>query len=145
MAVSYTELFVGLLAAYALYSVWVRLDPRYPVAGALLLLVAAALSQAADATDAANRLAEFAFLLLAAGVLLLLIDHLRAEPGVHPPEELLAGREMTGQGAHEGEPAPDEVLERLQEEPVAPVDAPGDDHHEDERSGDAEDQDRQQP
>jgi len=73
----YTDLFIALLGAYMLYSIWERLDSRYPIAGALGLLVVAAVVDAAGATGAANTLAVFVFLLLAGGVVLLLVDHVR--------------------------------------------------------------------
>jgi len=71
------EVFLVLLAAYMAYSVWMGLDARYPIAAALLLLVVTAVVDALGNTDAANTLAEFVFFLLGAGVLLLLIDHVR--------------------------------------------------------------------
>jgi len=72
--------FLLLLGAYMVYSEWARLDSRYLIAGALVLLVATALVDAAGSTAVANTLAEFVFFLLAGGVLLLLVDHLRGEP-----------------------------------------------------------------
>ncbi len=74
----YTGLFLGLLLAYMAYSVWARLDGRLPVAAALVLLVVAAVLDALGASAPANTLAEFVFFLLLAGVVLLLIEHLRA-------------------------------------------------------------------
>jgi hypothetical protein len=71
------EVFLALLAVYMLYSAWVGLDARYPIAAALLLLVVTAVVDALGNADAANTLAEFVFFLLGAGVLLLLIDHIR--------------------------------------------------------------------
>ncbi len=77
MAFPYVLAFLGLLGVYMVYSEWARLDSRYLVAGALVLLVVTALVDAAGATAAANTLAEFVFFLLAAGVVLLLVDHVR--------------------------------------------------------------------
>lgn len=77
MDVPYTTVFLGLLIAYLAYSVWARLDGRYPIAAALALLVATAVVDAAGDTNAANSLAEFVFFLLAGGVVLLLIEHVR--------------------------------------------------------------------
>jgi len=73
----YVAVFLGLLLAYMAYSEWVRLDSRYLIVGALLLLVATALVDASGSTALANILAEFVFFLLAGGVVLLLIDHVR--------------------------------------------------------------------
>jgi hypothetical protein len=73
----FAEVFLALLAVYMVYSVWAGLDARIPIAAALLLLVATAVVDALGNTDAANTLAEFVFFLLGAGVLLLLIDHVR--------------------------------------------------------------------
>lgn len=78
MAFPYVPVFLALLLAYMVYSQWARLDSRFPIAGALVLLVAAALVDAAGADAAANVLAEFVFFLLAAGIVLLLLDHARA-------------------------------------------------------------------
>ncbi len=79
MALPYEAIFLGLLIAYMIYSQWIRLDSRYPIAGALLLLVAAAVADALGQSDAANTLAIYVFFLLAGGVLLLLLDHIREE------------------------------------------------------------------
>lgn len=81
MEFPYPLLFVVLLAGYLIYSVRTGLDPRYPIGGALVLLGAAAVAEAAGATGPANVLAEYVFLLLAGGVVLLLVDHLGAGRG----------------------------------------------------------------
>ncbi len=81
MAFPYVPVFLALLLAYMVYSQWARLDSRFPIAGALVLLVAAALVDAAGDDPAANILAEFVFFLLAAGIVLLLLDHARAGSG----------------------------------------------------------------
>jgi hypothetical protein len=73
----YTGVFLGLLGAYMIYSEWARLDSRYLIAGALVLLVVAAVVDAAGATGAANTIAVYVFFLLAGGVVLLLVDHVR--------------------------------------------------------------------
>jgi len=86
MDVPYTAIFLGLLVAYLAYSVWARLDGRYPIAAALALLVATAVVDAAGDTNAANSLAEFVFFLLAGGVVLLLIEHIRDRPAVRGPQ-----------------------------------------------------------
>ena len=80
MTFPYTAGFLILLVAYLAYSEWAGLDSRYLIAGALALLVATALVDAAGSTDLANTLAEFVFFLLAGGVVLLLVDHVRERP-----------------------------------------------------------------
>ncbi len=77
MAFPLVELFLGLLVVYMLYSLWIGLDSRYPIVAALVLLVVTAVVDAAGDVNAANTLAEFVFFLLAGGVGLLLIDHVR--------------------------------------------------------------------
>lgn len=90
MTFPYTDVFLGLLGAYMVYSVWARLDSRYLIAGALVLLVVAAIVDAAGATASANTIAVYVFFLLAGGVVLLLVDHVREErparaTGSEPP------------------------------------------------------------
>jgi hypothetical protein len=77
VAFPYAEVFLGLLVAYMAYSIWAGLDPRYPIGGALVLLVVTAVVDALGNSDAANTLAEYVFFLLGAGVLLLLFDYVR--------------------------------------------------------------------
>ena len=104
MDVPYTAIFLGLLVAYLAYSVWARLDGRYPIAAALALLVATAVVDAAGDTSAANSLAEFVFFLLAGGVVLLLIEHVRAR-------RTLEGSSPSGSGAPQS-PAAEATEER---------------------------------
>jgi hypothetical protein len=73
----FVAVFLGLLLAYMVYSAWARLDARFPIGAALALLVVTAVVDAAGATAAANTLAEYVFFLLGAGVILLLVDHVR--------------------------------------------------------------------
>jgi len=77
MSFPYSVVFVGLLLAYLVYSAWARLDPRFPVAAALVLLAATAVVDALGAVGTANALAGYVFFLLAGGVVLLLVDHVR--------------------------------------------------------------------
>ncbi|MFZ0891802.1 MAG: hypothetical protein WB778_01775 [Thermoplasmata archaeon] len=70
-------IFLALLFLYMVYSEWRRLDSRYPIVAALVLLVVTAVVDAGGNLNAANTLAEFVFFLLAAGVILLLVDHAR--------------------------------------------------------------------
>lgn len=81
MALSFdpTYPFLGLLLAYMVYSEWARLDSRYLVGASLLLLVITAVVDAAGQSGAANTLAVYVFYLLAGGVFLLLVDHVREE------------------------------------------------------------------
>jgi hypothetical protein len=91
----YVLAFLAVLIAYMVYSEWARLDSRYLVAGALVLLVATAVVDAAGATGTANTLAEFVFFLLAGGVVLLLVDHVRERPhdrSLEPRDSLPARR-----------------------------------------------------
>lgn len=84
MTFPFVPTFLGVLLVYMVYSEWARLDSRYLVAGALVLLVATAIVDAAGATATANTLAEFVFFLLAGGVVLLLVDHVRDRPKSAP-------------------------------------------------------------
>jgi hypothetical protein len=117
MAFPYVPVFLGLLVTYMVYSEWARLDSRYLIASALLLLVVTALVDAAGSTSLANTLAEFVFFLLAAGVVLLLVDHVRdGEP--EPEEEPRWGSGVRSWEPHATDPtqepqrAADQVLER---------------------------------
>jgi hypothetical protein len=94
MAFPYVLVFGVLLLGYMGFSVWERLDPRYPIGAALVLLVATALAQLLGALATADTLAEYVFLLLIAGVVLLLIDQVRPRRrGTGNPAPL--GRETT--------------------------------------------------
>jgi len=77
MALPYPLLFLALLAAYMLYSAWAGLDARLPVAAAVVLIAASAVADATGRPGAANTFLEYAFFLLAAGVVLLVIDRAR--------------------------------------------------------------------
>lgn len=81
MSFPYVPVFLALLFVYLVYSAWARLDARYPIAGALVLLVITAIVDAAGAVAAANTLAEYVFFLLSGGVVLLLVDHVREGRG----------------------------------------------------------------
>ncbi len=107
MTLPYTDLFLGLLAAYMVYSAWARLDSRYLIAGALVLLVAAAVVDAAGATAVANTLAVYVFLLLAGGVVLLLVDHVREERRPSTADPAVSHRGNGGPGQPPAQPAND--------------------------------------
>jgi len=77
----YVPVFLVLLLIYMVYSEWVRLDSRYLIGAALLLLAVTAVVDALGATGTANLLAEFVFFLLGGGVVLLLVDHVRERRG----------------------------------------------------------------
>ncbi|HYA58571.1 MAG TPA: hypothetical protein VEH57_08975 [Thermoplasmata archaeon] len=81
MGFPYVPVFLGLLLIYMVYSEWVRLDSRYLIGAALLLLAVTAVVDALGATGTANLLAEFVFFLLGGGVVLLLVDHVRERRG----------------------------------------------------------------
>lgn len=137
----YTELFVALLLAYMAYSVWVRLDARYPIAAALVLLVITAVVDALGATGPANTLAEFVFFLLGAGVVLLLIEHVRdgrSAPAAASPDLAVPSQAVAADAAHEPERPTDQSFNGFEEEPVAVVDTPGEEYAEDEEPGEAE-------
>ncbi|HTP56542.1 MAG TPA: hypothetical protein VML53_07805 [Thermoplasmata archaeon] len=118
MSPPYPLLFLALLVAYLIYSVATRLDPRYPIGGALLLLVVAAIADAAGDVAVANSVAEYVFFLLGGGVLLLLIDHARTtRPGADeaPSGTRTPSPGPTGEAPHERDGAPDQPLDRPQQ------------------------------
>lgn len=124
MSFPYVVVFLVLLGTYMVYSVWAELDARYPIVAGLVLLVAAAAVDAAGDLATANVLAEYAFFLVGAGVVLLLIDRAResrkeAASGSAPPQ----GEPAQSAGEREG--TTDDPLHGVQEEPVPIVDAPG--------------------
>jgi hypothetical protein len=91
VAFPFVPAFLLVLLTYMGYSEWARLDSRYLIVGALGLLLVTAVVDAAGATDRANTLAEFVFLLLAGGVVLLLVDHLRDRPPAPPGRGWFSG------------------------------------------------------
>ena len=142
MDIPYTTVFVGLLVAYLAYSVWARLDGRYPIGAALALLVITAVVDAAGDTNAANALAEFVFFLLAGGVVLLLIEHVRERPGpAVPTASASAVSEAVAAEATEERKGPTEQsLHGPEEQPVSLVDRSSeeDDDHEQKGNSDPE-------
>jgi hypothetical protein len=122
-------IFLVLLAVYVAYSWWTDLDPRYPLGAAFALLIAAAGLAAAGAIAAANTVAVFVFLLLGAGVVLLLATELRKRRRGGGRDEGPGGpRQVPGEPADERDLAPQHPLDRLEQEPVPFIEAPG---HED--------------
>ena len=137
MDIPYTTIFVGLLVAYLVYSAWARLDGRYPIGAALVLLVVIAVVDAAGNVAAANSLAEFVFFLLAGGVVLLLIEHVRDRPEVAVTNSGTAAPEsVAAEAPEERKGTADQSLDRLEEKPVPFVDRPGGEHRDDEQKGD---------
>lgn len=108
MGFPYTVVFLALLLAYLIYSAWTRLDPRYPVAAALVLLGATAVVDAIGAVAAANLLAEYVFFLLGGGVLLLLVEHVRSRD--RPVAAPSGGSPPAGEAADERHGPPQEPL-----------------------------------
>jgi hypothetical protein len=147
MAFPYLELFGVLLLLYMGYSFWERLDPRYPVGAALVLLVATALTEAVGATAQADTLAEYVFLLLVGGVVLMLLDRVRPALPTPPPSAGGAGvaEQESSDATNEGKGSSQQLLDDLEQQPVPPVDAPGRHDDEDEQSGDPEPDDRKAP
>ncbi|HTT35909.1 MAG TPA: hypothetical protein VMH78_08615 [Thermoplasmata archaeon] len=82
----FLPLFAVLLVAYSAVSLWLRLDYRYPIVGAILLLVAAGGVDAAGDHGTAATLATFTVLLLLAGIVLGVVEEGRRPPA--PPASL---------------------------------------------------------
>jgi hypothetical protein len=140
MAFPYLAVFGVLFLVYMGYSFWARLDPRYPIGAGLVLLVATALTEALGASPAAATLAEYVFVLLTGGVVLMLLDRVRTASGPMPTGD--QSREASGvpeeQPPHptdEGQGPPEHPLDHLKEQPVPPVDAAGGHDDQDEQSG----------
>jgi len=135
MDVPYAAIFGGLLLVYMAYSVWARLDGRYPIAAALVLLVVTAVVDALGNGGLADTLAEFVFFLLAAGVVLLLVEHLRDRPrtAAPAPTPVLPAQGVPPDPSEQREGPTEQPLEGLQQEAVPVVHGPGDDHRDDEQ------------
>jgi hypothetical protein len=116
----YVLAFVGLLAAYLAYAAYARLDPRWPILGAFVLLVAGAALDASGNPNGAELLGVDAFLALLGGLVAMALTApggpgRLAAPGAEPVDER--------------EPEADPPLDDLEEHPVAVVDRPaGPDH-----------------
>ncbi len=133
MSFPYVTAFLALLVAYMVFSVWAGLDARYPIAGALVLLVATAVTDALGDSTTANTLAEYVFFLLGAGIVLLLIDHVRAGRAPRRPRDpSAAAHGVAAEPSEPGEGPAHDPLDRLEQEPIPVVDAPGREHQEDE-------------
>ena len=115
MTFPFVLVFLALLVAYMVYSQWAGLDSRYLVAGALVLLVATAVVDAAGEPSAADTLAEFVFFLLAGGVVLLLVDHVRGrdrdDAGPRESSTLRARESDASDAAKERQTPPDQSLD----------------------------------
>ena len=145
MTFPYVAAFLVLLLAYMVYSQWARLDSRYPIAAALLLLVGTAIVDASGAVGAADTLAEFVFFLLAAGVVLLLLDHARSARAASTASAPVAGHAEAPDPPEERQGPAEESLDRAEQQPVALVHAPGEQDDEQEQTGDGEPDDRETP
>jgi hypothetical protein len=134
VSVPFQGVFLALLLLYGAYSIGAGLNPRWPLYGALLVLVAAAVADGVRATDAANGLALDVVFLLIAGVGLTAFDRWRPRtrsaasapspnpPGADPSQQLQAAAEHP--------------LHDLQGEAVAVVHAPREQDDQNEESGD---------
>jgi hypothetical protein len=149
MSFPYLAVFGILLLVYVGYSLWERLDPRYPIGAALVLLVATAITEAVGASPQADTLAEYVFLLLVGGVVLMLLDQVRPRAGSSPRENSLGrgtrvSEEQPTDPADQGELPSQEPLDDLEQKSVAPVDAAGghDDQDEQPRHGESHDGER---
>lgn len=141
VAFPFVPVFLVLFLAYMVYSEWARLDSRYPIAAALGLLVVTAVVDASGAVGVANTLAEFVFFLLAGGVVLLLVDHVRegrATPTTADDSGLRPRPTEAADPAKEREGPPHETLDRPEQELVPLVDAPGEENDHDEQPDDRE-------
>jgi len=87
----FAAIFAVLLGAFLAYSWWARVDPRYPMLGALGGFGVAIVAENFGYRDAANTLALFVFLTAAGGVALMLLTSFRRpaaarDPGDAAPE-----------------------------------------------------------
>jgi hypothetical protein len=124
MDIPYTWAFVVLLLVYMIYSVWARLDGRYPIGAALALLIVTAVVDTLGQTSAADTLAEFVFFLLGGGVVLLLVEHLRERPVAAPPSAggSLPAESEPSEATQERKGPAQESLDRFEEKSVPVVD-----------------------
>ena len=130
----YVEVFLALLVAYMGYSIWAGLDARYLIAAALVLLVATAVVNALGNSVTANTLAEYVFFFLGAGVVLLLIEHVRKSrrtPG-SPPGSAGGPQRESSEAPEKGQGAPGHSFDRLEEQSITVVDASSDEDEYDE-------------
>jgi hypothetical protein len=93
VALPYPEVFLAVLVVYLAYSVWAPLDPRYPIAMGLALLLGAAVADGLGRTAAANAYAGYVFFLLAGGIALLIVEAVRSSVprGARPPPSRARG------------------------------------------------------
>jgi len=143
MDVPYSTIFVGLLLVYLVYSVWARLDGRYPIGAALVLLVATAVVDAAGNVDTANTLAEYVFFLLAGGVVLLVIEQVRDRRTTPTASGSPVAERVSSDTPQEGKGPADQSLDGLEEQPVPVIDGAGYDHGSQEQERDPEPEHRQ--
>lgn len=134
---AYTAIFLLLLAAYLAFAAWARLDPRYPLAGGILLLLAGAALDREGYSAAAEILGVDAFLLLLGGMVAMVLTG-RRPGGLAPPPAAV------GEPVHEGQPEADPALHDLQQHPVPVVDGTARPDDEEVDGGHGEAQDGQQ-
>jgi hypothetical protein len=136
VAVPYQELFLALLAVYVGYSIWARLNPRWPVYGALVALAVAAVAEGLGATNAGNELALDVIFLLMAGVALLAVERWRS------PADSASGRPSSdpprADPTQQDHPTPEHPLDHLEGQGVAVVDASRQQNDQDEHPRDGE-------
>lgn len=136
MTIPYQDVFLVLLVGYCGYSLWAGLSPRYPLFAALLLLLAAAGTNWAGATEASNNLGLDAIFVLAAAVGLTSLEIVRAR-GLRPRAAGVADP-PAADTPQPGQPSSQHSLDDLQGEAVATVDASRSEDDHDEHSGDGE-------
>jgi drug/metabolite transporter superfamily protein YnfA len=83
---NYTVAFMGIALVYALYSGWARLDPRWPLAAALLLFVGAAVLRIDGAQIGGNLLTAYGMVSILVSLALMLTEHVRRTGAVHSSE-----------------------------------------------------------
>ncbi len=79
MDAAFLALWLVIVSAYAGYSLWARLDPRYLLGAALLMVIAAAVLEALGDVAAANALAVDTFFAFLAGLVVLVLDRAISE------------------------------------------------------------------
>jgi hypothetical protein len=84
VSVPFIEIFLVLFGAYLFFSEWIGLDSRYPILLAIVLLAAAALSDALGDLALATVSTEYALLVLTGGLFLLIVAHFREDRRGNP-------------------------------------------------------------
>lgn len=142
MTVPLQEVLLVILVTYVGYSAWTRANPRLPLYGALVVLLLAAVASGTGASALADSLAIDVVFLLVAGVALIGIDRVRPRRGGSSARLGAATDPPRPDPAQEGQPTAQHPLDHLEGQVVPVVDAPGQDHDQDEQGGDPEPDDR---